>query len=39
MAYDLVTRMGNTFLGEFATGLKLQPGETRDLGDVRVQGK
>ena len=39
VSYDLFTRMGNTILGEFANDLKLQPGETRDLGDVRVQGK
>jgi len=39
VSYELYTRMGNTILGEFASGLKLQPGETRDLGDVRVQAK
>jgi hypothetical protein len=39
VTYELFTRMGNTILGEFASGLKLQPGETRDLGNVRVQGK
>ena len=40
MAYDLGTRVsGDTFLGNFATGLTLQPGETRDLGDVRAPAK
>jgi RNA polymerase sigma factor (sigma-70 family) len=39
VSYELFTRMGNAHLGEFATGLKLKPGETRDLGDVKVEGK
>ena len=39
VSYELYTRMGNAHLGPFASGLKLQPGETRDLGDVKVQGK
>ena len=36
VAYDLGARNGNTSFGTFATGLKLQPGETRDLGDVKA---
>jgi RNA polymerase sigma factor (sigma-70 family) len=28
---------GPRYLGDFATGIKLQPGETRDLGDVKVK--
>jgi RNA polymerase sigma factor (sigma-70 family) len=40
MAYDLGARVGGvTFLGNFATGLTLQPGENRELGDVRIQAK
>jgi RNA polymerase sigma factor (sigma-70 family) len=40
LAYDLGARVGgSTFLGNFATGLTLQPGETRDLGDVRARAK
>ena len=37
MAYDLGVRTGNAYLGDFATGIKLQPGETRDLGDVKAK--
>ncbi len=40
MAYDLGTRVGGgTFVGDFATGLTLEAGETRALGDVRVRAK
>ncbi len=40
VGYDLGTRVsGDTFLGNFATGLTLQSGEARDLGDVRVRSK
>ena len=37
--YELLTRLGNDILGAIAKDLKLQPGETRDLGDVKIQGK
>jgi RNA polymerase sigma factor (sigma-70 family) len=37
VAYDLGASQGLSFLGDFAAGLKLQPGETRDLGDVKVK--
>jgi RNA polymerase sigma factor (sigma-70 family) len=38
VSYNLGLRVGGaTFLGDFAKGLTLQPGETRDLGDVRTQ--
>ncbi len=38
VVYDLTFRIGaDTVLGEFAKGFKLQPGETRDLGDLKVQ--
>jgi hypothetical protein len=37
--YELLTRLGNDILGKIAMDLKLQPGETRDLGDVKIQGK
>jgi RNA polymerase sigma factor (sigma-70 family) len=38
VAYNLGARGGDlSFFGDFATGLKLQPGETRDLGDVKVK--
>jgi hypothetical protein len=37
VAYDLGSSEGISFLGDFATGLKLQPGEARDLGDVKVK--
>ena len=33
VAYDLGARNDNTSFGTFATALKLQPGETRDLGE------
>jgi hypothetical protein len=40
MAYDLGLRVGGTtFLGDFAKGLTLQSGESRDLGDVRFPPK
>jgi hypothetical protein len=34
---DLATRDDQTARDNFASGLNLQPGETRDLGDVRVK--
>ncbi len=37
VAYDLGVRTGNAYLGDFATSIKLQPGETRDLGDVKAK--
>jgi RNA polymerase sigma factor (sigma-70 family) len=37
VAYNLGARDGMSFFGDFTTGVKLQPGETRDLGDVKVK--
>ncbi len=37
--YELLTRLGNDIVGAIAKDLKLMPGETRDLGDVKIQGK
>jgi len=37
VAYDLAPRTNNTLLGYVAAGLKLRPGEVRDLGDVRAR--
>jgi len=40
VAYDLDLRVGaDTFLGKFAEGVTLKPGEAVDLGDVKVQRK
>ena len=40
VVYDLGLRVGSdVVLGDFAKGVTLQPGETRDLGDVKVQPK
>ncbi len=36
--YDVTTRSGNEVLGELVSGLALEPGEMRDLGDVRAKG-
>jgi hypothetical protein len=37
VAYNLGARSDLSFFGDFATGLKLEPGETRGLGDVRFK--
>ena len=37
VAYDLDVRTDNARLGDLATGVKLEPGDGRDLGDVKVQ--
>ena len=37
VAYNLGARLGITFFGDFATGLTLRPGETRDLGIVNCK--
>ena len=37
VAYDLNVIVAERVLGEFATGVKLKPGETQDLGDVKVK--
>jgi Carboxypeptidase regulatory-like domain/Sigma-70, region 4 len=40
VVYDLSFRVGaDTFLSRWAKGLALQPGETHDLGDLKVQPK
>ncbi len=40
VVYDLTFRIGaDTVLSKWVKGLKLQPGETRDLGDLEVQPK
>jgi hypothetical protein len=35
--YDLSVRTDSTRLGDLATGVKLEPGGSRDLGDVRIK--
>ncbi len=37
VTYDVGASQGLSFFGDFATGLKLRPGETRDLGDVKLK--
>ena len=37
VTYDLNAIAALRLLGDLATGVKLQPGETRDLGDVKVK--
>ncbi len=37
VAYDLDVRTDNANLGDLATGIKLEPGTGRDLGDVRIK--
>jgi RNA polymerase sigma factor (sigma-70 family) len=38
--YDLELRVGaQTILGKVAQGITLEPGETRDLGDIRIEPK
>ncbi len=37
VVYDLNFRVGATFLSRWVQGLALQPGETRDLGDLKIQ--
>jgi RNA polymerase sigma factor (sigma-70 family) len=40
VAHDLYLRAGaDTFLAKFAEGMTLGPGETRDVGDLKVQPK
>ena len=37
VAYDLDVRTDNANLGDLATGIKLEPGTGRDLGDVKIK--
>ncbi len=37
VTYDVSVRTDSTLLGDLATGVKLNPGETRDLGDVKIR--
>ena len=37
--YEVTTRSGNEVLGELVSGLALEPGEMRDLGDVRAKAR
>jgi hypothetical protein len=39
VAYDLDARVGNRLTGVIARGLTLQPGESRDLGEVRAESQ
>jgi RNA polymerase sigma factor (sigma-70 family) len=36
VVHDLAARDDNTLFGNLARGLKLEPGETRDLGEVKI---
>ena len=37
VTYDLNAIAALRLLGDLATGVKLNPGETRDLGDVKIK--